>query len=98
MACEAEVSGVVAKADQQRFAPAGGIVDVVILQVLHFFGLHFHHGGLGEHVPLFFGQVHHMHGSRGLTHLFADLGIRLSKGCERGESGLGHGDLAFPKG
>lgn len=98
MACEAEPSGVVSEADQQRFSPAGSIVDVVILQVLHFFRLHSHHGGLGEHVPLFLGQVHHMHGSRGLTHLFADLGIRLRQVYERGESGLGHGDLAFPKG
>lgn len=98
MACEAELSGVVAEADQQGFTPARGIVDVVIMQVLHFFGLHFHHGGLGEHVPLFLGQVHHMHGSRCLTHLFADLGIRLRKSGERGESGLGHGGLAFLKG
>lgn len=52
MACETEVSGVFAEADQQRFAPAGGIVDVIIVQLLHFFRLHFHHRGLGEHVPL----------------------------------------------
>ena len=95
MACEAELSGVVAEADQQGFTPARGIVDVVIMQVLHFFGLHFHHGGLGEHVPLFLGQVHHMHGSRCLTHLIADLGIRLRQVYERGESRLGHGVLAF---
>ena len=95
MACAAEVSGVVAEADQQCFAPAGRLVDVVIVQVLHFFGLHFHHGGLGEHVPLFLGQVHHMHGSRCLSHLIADLGIRLRQVYERGESRLGHGVLAF---
>ena len=98
MAYEAEVSGVVAEADQQRFAPAGGIVDVVILQVLHFFGLHFHHGGLGEDVTLPLGQVHHMHGSCSLTHPFTHLGIRLRKLCECGESGLGHGVLAFQEG
>ena len=86
MACAAEVSGVVAKADQQRFTPAGRVVDVVIVQVLHFFGLHFHHVGLGEHVPFFLGQVHHMHRSRGLTHLFANLGIGLGKVCKSGES------------
>ena len=98
MACEAEVSGVFAEADQQCFTPAGGIVDVIIVQLLHFFGLHFHHGGLGEDVTLFLGQVHHMHGSRGLTHLFADLGIRLGEVYESGESGLGHGVLAFQEG
>ena len=98
MACAAEVSGVVAKADQQRFTPAGRVVDVVIVQVLHFFGLHFHHVGLGEHVPFFLGQVHHMHRSRCLKHLIADLGIRPSQVDERGESGLGHGVLAFPEG
>ena len=98
MACAAEVSGVFAEADQQCFTPAGDVVDVVIMQVLQFFGLHFHHGGLGKHVSFFLGQVHHMHGSRGLTYLFADLGISLCEGCERCESGLGHGDLAFPEG
>ena len=86
MACETEVSGVFAEADQQRLAPAGGIVDVIIVQLLHFFRLHFHHRGLGEHVPLFLGQVHHMHGSRSLTHLFANLGIGLGKVCKSGES------------
>ena len=98
MACEAEVSGVFAEADQQCFAPAGGIVDVIVVQLLHFFGLHFHHGGLGEHVTLFLGQVHHVHWSRCLSHLIADLGIRPSQVDERGESRLGHGDLAFPEG
>ena len=98
MACEAEVSGVFTEADQQCFTPAGGFVDVIIVQLLHFFGLHFHHGGLGEHVTFFLCQVHHMHGSRCLTHLIADLGIRLRQVYERGESGLGHGVLAFPKG
>ena len=98
MACEAEVSGVFAEADQQCFTPAGGIVDVIIVQLLHFFGLHFHHGGLGEHVTLFLGQVHHVHWSRCLSHLIADLGIRPSQVDERGESGLGHGVLAFQEG
>ena len=37
MACEAEVSGVFAEADQECFAPGGGVVDVIIVQVLHFF-------------------------------------------------------------
>ena len=88
----------VPETDQQCFAPARGLVEVVIMQVLHFLGLHFHHGGLSEHVPLFPGEVHHMHGSRGLSHLFADLGIRLGEVYESGESGLGHGDLAFSEG
>ena len=95
MACEAEVSGVFAEADQQCFTPTGDIVDVIIVQLLHFFGLHFHHGGLGEHVTLFLGQVHHVHWSRCLSHLIADLGIRLRQVYERGESRLGHGVLAF---
>lgn len=98
MACETEVSGVFAKADQECFAPAGGVVEVIIVQLLHFFSLHFHHRGLGENMPLFLGQVHHMHRSRSLAHLFADLGIGLGKVCKSGESGLGHGDLAFPAG
>ena len=93
MACEAEVSGVFAEADQECFAPAGGVVDEIIVQVLHFFGLHFPHGGLGEDVTLSLGQVHHTHGSRCLTHLIANLGIRPSQVDERGESGLGHGVL-----
>ena len=98
MACAAEVSGVVAEADQQRFTPARRLVDVVIVQVLHFFGLQFHHVGLGEHMPFFLGQVHHVHGSRSQTHLFANLRIRLREICKSGESGLGHGDLAFSEG
>ena len=98
MACAAEVSGVVAEADQQRFTPARRLVDVVIVQVLHFFGLQFHHVGLGEHMPFFLGQVHYVHGSCCLTHLFTHLGIRLRKLCECGESGLGHGVLTFPEG
>ena len=73
MACEAEVSGVFAEADQKCFAPAGGVVDVIIVQVLHFFGLHFHHGGLGEDVTLPLGQVHHMHRSRCLMRLIENL-------------------------
>ena len=37
MACEAEVSGVFAEADQECFAPGGGVVDVIIVQVFHVF-------------------------------------------------------------
>ena len=87
-----------AEADQECFAPGGGVVDVIIVQVLHFFGLHFPHGGLGEDVTLSLGQVHHMRGSRCLTHLIANLGIRPSQVDERGESGLGKGVLAFSEG
>ena len=87
-----------AEADQQCFSPAGCLVDVIIVQLLHLFGLHFHHGGLGEHVTVLLGEVHHMHGSCGLTHLFANLGIGLCEVCECSESGLGHGDLVFSQG
>jgi len=82
MACEAEVSGVFAEADQECFAPGGGVVDVIIVQVFHVFGLHFPHGGLGEDVTLSLGQVHHMHGSRCLMHLIENLEsdrVRLTK-------------------
>ena len=73
------------KAEQQGFTPAGGIVDVIVVQLMQAFSLHPHHRCLGELVTLFFREINHVLGCGGLTHLFADLGIGLnqgSKGCE----------------
>ena len=73
------------EAEQQGFTPAGGIVDVIVVQVLHAFSLHFHHCCLGELVALFFRKINHVLGRGGLTHLVADLGIGLHEGSKGGE-------------
>ena len=74
------------EAKQQGFTPACGIVDVIVVQLLHAFRLHFHHRCLGELVTLFFREINHVLGSGGLTHLVADLGIGLHEGSKGGES------------
>ena len=43
------------EAEKQGLSPAGGLVQMVVMQVLHFFGLHFHHCCLGELVTLLLG-------------------------------------------
>ena len=75
----------ISEAKQQGFSPAGGIVDVIVVQVLHAFSLHFHHRCLGELVTLFFREINHVLGRGGLTHLVADLGIGLNEGSKGGE-------------
>ena len=70
------------KAEKQGLSPAGRVVQMVVMQVLHLFSLHFHHGGLGELVTLLLGQIHHVLRARGLSHLLSHLGIRLHQGCK----------------
>ena len=84
----------VPKAKKQGFAPAGGVIDVIIVQVLHSLSLHSHHCCLRELVALGFSEIHHVLRCGGLTHLFADLGIGLHKRSKGGEGGLGHGRRA----
>ena len=74
------------EAEQQGFTPACGIVDVIVVQLLHAFSLHSHHRCLGELVTLFFREINHVFGSGGLTHLIANLGIGLHEGSKGGES------------
>ena len=73
------------EAEQQGFAPAGCIVDVIVMQLLHAFSLHSHHRCLGELVTLFFREINHVLGRGGLTHLVADLGVGLHEGSKGGE-------------
>ena len=74
------------EAKQQGFTPACGIVDVIVVQVLHAFSLHSHHRCLGELVTLFFCEINHVLGCDGLTHLIANFGIGLHEGSKGGES------------
>ena len=48
------------KAEQKCFAPAGNIVQVIVMKMLGFFRLHFHEGGLVEHMSLFRRKVHNV--------------------------------------
>ena len=73
------------EAEKQSFSPAGGLVQMVVMQVLHLFGLHFHHRCLGELMTLLLGEIHHMLGAFGLSDLLSHLRIRLHQGCKGNE-------------
>tara|TARA_B000000565_G_scaffold96121_1_gene71527 strand:- start:857 stop:1090 length:234 start_codon:yes stop_codon:yes gene_type:complete len=76
---------VITEANQESFTPAGGIVDVIVMQVLHPISLHFHHRCLSELVTLLFREIHHVLWGGSLTHLFANLGVGLHKGSKCGK-------------
>ena len=74
------------KAKQKFFAPAGSLVEVVVMKMFGLFGLHLHEYGLVENVPFFSGKIHNM-GWRGcLSNLFPQIRIGLNQGCESNQS------------
>ena len=65
------------EAEQQGFAPARRFVQMVVMQVLHLFSLHFHHRCLSEFMTLLLGEIHHVLGALGLSDLLSHLRVGL---------------------
>ena len=74
------------KAEQKCFAPAGSIVEVVVMKMLHLLGLHLHECGLVENVSLFRSKIHNVGRCGCLANLFPQLRIGLNQGCESNQS------------
>ena len=74
------------KAEQKCFSPAGSTVEVVVMKMLGFLGLHFHECGLVENMPFFRSKIHNVGWSGCLANLFPQLRIGLNQGCESNQS------------
>ena len=57
------------KTEQERVTPAGRVIEMVILKMLHLLCLHLHECGLVEDMSLFRGKIHNVGRSGCLANL-----------------------------
>ena len=74
------------KAKQKCFAPAGRVVEMVIMKMLHLLCLHLHECGLVEDMPFLRSEIHNVAWCGCLAYLLPKLRIGLNQGCESNQS------------